>query len=423
MAKQISAIKFIGTMGNLVGSKGLDGKVIIREKAASVNNPQTQGQMDQRARFKLASQVSGMLDKVAKTALKANGIKETRRGTTNKELMQFINVNNDGVAILNHEFNLVKHPVQTANELTAAVSFNGNIITGTLTGVGTGELVAKTIMVYDHRDDQWKSQSTLDTNASLSIGVTNAQSQKDDLDVYFYAIVVTPSTSEGRARLNNLISQDSEGNYKVNPNRLDNTNYDYTRTLVASSIRGTATSDSLPADPAAAARALLAAKAALLGNMNLALDPATAIGLRDYAAANNITTDEAFINLNTGAVGGTIGNLEPDYEQLKLSTGRVTKVALGEVDFSTPLTVSVAIDDDYYAEGVNYEDDKLFLVVYSKTLNEAVMGEGTRGMDTDLSTRVPGYWQGSFVEVYAFLQGKDSTECSETIYCGSGRIA
>lgn len=426
MAKQISAIKFIGTMGNMVGSKGLDGKVILREKAASVTNPQTQGQMDQRARFKLASQVSGMLDAVAKTALKANGIKDTRRGTTNKELMKFINVDNAGVASLNHEFNLVKHPKQTANALTAAVTFNGNLVQGTLTGVQSSELVAKALLVYDHRDNQWKSTSVLDTNSGISLGVSNAQTDSSQLDVYFYAIVVTPSTAEGRARLNNLISQDADGNYKINPNRLDSSNYDYTRMLVASSVRGVAAGDSEPADPAAAERQRNAAIAEFLTKMNLPMSHETAIGLRNYAAEHNMSIDEAFVALNRGFVSGPIDNLEMDYEQTVISEGTLTRVALGEADLSTPLTVTVPIDDNYLDPNFNSAKDIVHLVVYSKTGNEALYTTATRDA-TELSTRVPGYWQGHFVEMYAFVEGDpEGTKpgvCSTTMYVGAGRIA
>lgn len=426
MATQISAIKFIGTMGNMVGSKGLDGKVILREKAASVTNPQTQGQMDQRARFKLASQVSGMLDAVAKTALKANGIKDTRRGTTNKEIMQFISVNNAGVATLNHEFNLVKHPSQTANELVAGVTFNGNLVQGTLTGVQSDELVAKALLVYDHRDNQWKSASALDTNSGLSLGVSGAQADSGMLDVYFYAIVVTPSTAEGRARLNNLISQDVEGNYKINPNRLDSSNYDYTRMLVASSVRGVAAGDTEPADPAAAQRQRDAAIAEFLTKMNLPMSHETAIGLRNYAAEHNMSIDEAFVALNKGFVSGPIDNLEMDYELTTISEGTLTRVALGEVDASTPLTVSCPIDDNYLDPNFNSANDIVHMVVYSKTGNEALYTTCKRS-DTDLSLRVPGYWQGHFCEVYAFVEGDpEGTKpgvCSETLYCGAVRIA
>lgn len=430
MAKQISAIKFIGTMGNMVGSKGLDGKVILREKAASVNNPQTQGQMDQRARFKLASQVSGMLDAVAKTALKANGIKDTRRGTTNKEIMQFINVDNAGVASLNHVFNLVKHPKQTANALTAAVTFNNNLVQGTLTGVQSDELVAKALLVYDHRDNQWKSTSVLDTNSGISLGVTGAQTDSGMLDVYFYAIIVTPSTAEGRARLNNLISQDAEGNYKINPNRLDSSNYDYTRTLVASSIRGVAAGDNEPADPAAAERQRNAAVAEFLAKINAPMKPQTSIGLREYAAANNMSNDEAFVALNKEFVSGTIDNLELDWENTKVSDGNLTAVALGEVDTSEPLAVSVAIDDNYLDPTFNSADDKVHLIVLAKATDdhgyEARWATGVRS-DAKVTVTVPGYWQGYFCEVYAFVEGAEDSPnpgvCSRTLYCGAGRIA
>lgn len=418
MAKQVSAIKFVGTMGNMVGSKGLDGKVIIREKAASVNNPQTEGQMDQRARFKLASQVSAMLDKVAKTALKANGIKTTRRGTTNKDILEHVSVS-DGVAILNHKFNLVNHPVQTSSELRTTVAKQDNLAVGSITGTKANALIAKSLLIYDRRTGEWKSISALDTATSLSLGIDGAAT---DYDMYFYAIVVVPTTTEGRARLANLISQDVQGNYAVSPNRLDASNFGYTRMLAASNLQGSSQGDSEPADPNAAARELAEAKKALLDEMNAAIGEATAIGLHDAAVANGVSTNQEFVNVNMPAVTGTNPDiLVIDYEGIKVSEGNLNPIAPGEADFSEPLRASVPIEDGYIDASCS-GDDPVYLIIYNKRTKAAMVAEGKRS-DNKVETSVPGFWQGDYVECYIFVKSVDSTRCSDTVYCGEGRIA
>ena len=420
MAKQISAIKFTGTMGNMVGSKGLDGKVIIREKPASVANPQTEDQMAQRARFKLASQVSGMLGVVAKTALKANGVQTGRRGTTNKEIMDFITVNADGVAVLNHRFNLVKHPVQTPDALSTSIALAAGVITGTINGLEDGTVIAKAILVYDRINDNWLSQSALDTAKTVSIGVTGALT---DYDVYLYGIGVIPTTAEGRARLANLISQDAAGNYKVSPNRLDSTNFGYTRMLHGASIGGVAQNDSEPADPAATERRRQAAIKTLLLGMSEELQNAINIGLLTDAVAKGITVNNDFADLNNDGhiVTGTYDHLVVEYPDLILSKGRVTTIAPGEADYDTPLQVTVAIDDGYISE-LDHANDIVYLVVYSKTSQQAVMGSAHRD-DDQVTVTVPGYWQGDFVETYIFVKDSQTEDTSDSVYCGSGRIA
>lgn len=61
MAKQTSPITFIGKLGNLVGSKGMKGNQILRQKPTSVANPQTPKQVANRARFLAASHTANIV--------------------------------------------------------------------------------------------------------------------------------------------------------------------------------------------------------------------------------------------------------------------------------------------------------------------------------------------------------------------------
>lgn len=170
------------------------------------------------------------------------------------------------------------------------------------------------------------------------------------------------------------------------------------------------------------------AKLGTLGEMGGALLAALQLGLKEHAAGQVSTEVGEFVKLNMKNVSGSVHHLEVAYDKLILSKGNLTEVALGEANFATPLTVSVPIDDSYYDQRENSEDDIVYLVVYSKTNGKAMMSDGTTKRSEDhVSVSVPGYWQGHYVEVFAFVKSAaksdDPYNCSPTIYCGNGRIA
>ena len=182
-----------------------------------------------------------------------------------------------------------------------------------------------------------------------------------------------------------------------------------------------------PANPNTASQELQRAKFALLGTLGGDLLNALQIGLRSCAAERASTEVGEFTRLNLSHVSGTIDNLAVAYEELVISSGGVTLVAPGEANFDTPLTVSVTIDDGYTDARFNTANDVVYLVVYSKTHRQVVISDGSATRSDDhVSVTVPGYWQGDFVETYVFVRSAkadDPTLCSDTIYCGSGRIA
>lgn len=170
------------------------------------------------------------------------------------------------------------------------------------------------------------------------------------------------------------------------------------------------------------------AKFGLLGEMGGALLKAIKVGLKEYAAEQMSTEVGEFVKVNMKNVSGTVNHLEVAYDKMILSDGNLTGVALGEADFTTPLTVSVPIDDSYIDTRFNSEDDRVYVAVYSKTNGTAVVSDGSHKRSGEhVNVTVPGFWQGHYVEVYAFVKASanaaDPQMCSETIYCGSGRIA
>lgn len=415
MARQISAIKFVGTLGNLVGSSGIDGKTIIREKAASVANPQTKDQMNQRAKMKLAAKVAGMLGEVGQLSLKANGFKTTRRGTLIKDLLEKISVT-DQVAEMPRQLSLVKSPmaVSLPDEVTVYIDEVNNVISGNITGLPTGTLSAKALLLFNRNTEQWDNISTLDAGTTLSMAVAD----QNVYDVYFYAEVVMPTTTEGRAKLNNLLGVNP--GYKVAVNRLDASNYGYSRTFNAGIVNGVKYDDKVPASNEAIINSELTTLAeGMASTIN--------IGLAASAQQDNVSIQQEFINLNYDNINPAATAINRiDWEKIIVSQGELTPVALGEANFTTPLTVSVPIDDSYSDPRFNKDEDRVYIVVYSKTNGSSILSAPKKRIETDnpVTVTLPSYWQGHYVEVFGFVQSVDDpTLCSDSIYCGSGRIA
>lgn len=78
-----------GTLGNAVASKW-KGRNTLRSKALTVANPQTDGQMKQRAKFKILTTLGKMLSNVIR-----NGFKETAVSVTEFNRFMAINSAND----------------------------------------------------------------------------------------------------------------------------------------------------------------------------------------------------------------------------------------------------------------------------------------------------------------------------------------
>ena len=114
------------------------------------------------------------------------------------------------------------------------------------------------------------------------------------------------------------------------------------------------------------------------------------------------------------------------YEDLKLSkAGDINPVAPGEANFETPLTVTCVIDDGYEEPIYGLATDKVMLVVYNKTKGRCMYDNSKTRADSTLSCSVTGNWQGDFVETYVIVNrpADYGFECSEAIYCGTGRIS
>ena len=245
MAKIVSIIEYVGKAGNTVGQKSPKGGVILKQKAASVSNPQTSKQMNHRARFKLATVVTSMLGEVGRVALQANGYKKSERGELVKRIMRFVEVNQNQ-AELNYHLRLVNNP-SYRESITVAVSATENAYVATFSGASTGEVIAKAILVYDQTTGIWRHATALDTLDTIGIG-KDANEAGHSIEVYAYGIVLEPKTELARTNLsevrgypggepntagsNNIEVRNGVG-YIVSVEGITSENYDFSPTISA----------------------------------------------------------------------------------------------------------------------------------------------------------------------------------------------
>lgn len=230
MAKIVSIIQYVGRAGSTVGSKGKKGSILLRQYQPSVANPRTDAQMQQRAKFKLASQVAGMLGHVGRTALVADGYRKTDRGQLTKMLQKMIvwgAARNR--ATLPYALHLVDNP-SYAEDITLVVTSDANAYTATFSGAASGEVIAKAILVHDITRGSWRHTSSMDTRTAISIGKA-VDEVGDALEIFAYGIVLEPKTTDG---FNNVgqTGADQTG-YLLDVNKVNTLNYDFSPTICA----------------------------------------------------------------------------------------------------------------------------------------------------------------------------------------------
>jgi len=230
MARIVSIIQFTGRAGSAVGSKGKNGKILLRQYQPSVANPQTEAQMAQRARFKLSNQVASMLGHVGRVALVANGFRKTERGQLSKMLQKSIVAGaNSRTATLPYALHLVNSPKYGEN-MSVAIANGDNAYTATFTGATEGEVIAKAILVHDTTRGSWRHTSTMDTADSISI--QKAADETGNIEVFAYGIVLMPKTELAASNVTNTGA--NETGYIINVNAINSSNYDFSPTLSAS---------------------------------------------------------------------------------------------------------------------------------------------------------------------------------------------
>ena len=230
MARIVSIFQFTGRAGSAVGSKGKNGKILLRQYQPSVANPRTDAQMKQRARIKLAAQVAGMLGEVGRTALIANGHRKSEYGLLIKQLLKSVVVNQNGSqASLQYDLNLVESPTY-ANSLSLAVTSDDNAFVASFSGAGEGNAIAKALLVHDLNTGSWRHTSALDTNTAISLG-KSASEEGNALEVFAYGIVLMPKTDDA---INSLSQTGANtAGFVLDLNKVSSTNFNFSPSVSA----------------------------------------------------------------------------------------------------------------------------------------------------------------------------------------------
>ena len=230
MARIVSIIQFTGRVGSAVGSKGKNGKILLRQHQPSVANPRTDNQMRVRAKLKLAAQVAGMLGQVGQTSLVANGFRKTERGKLIKKLLENIVVNANGSqASLAYDLHLVDNP-SYVEDLSVQIASESNLYRATFSGAGAGEAIAKAIMIHDVTTGLWRHTTSLNKTASIALG-KSASENGHQLEVFAYGIVLHPKTENGYNSLAQVGADN--GGFILDMSRVSSTDFNFSPTLSA----------------------------------------------------------------------------------------------------------------------------------------------------------------------------------------------
>lgn len=323
MAKQVSVIQFTGKLGPTVGFRGSEGKVLMRQRLDTIANPQTEEQVAQRARFKLTSQVSGMLGDVGRVALQANGYKGSQRGILNQMIMPSVAVSAAGEAELNHVLQLIKKPALINHVVTASVktatTVDGFVATGVLEGLAEGEIATKAILIYDKTDRRWIYNSATGTDDNINIPVTGLT--VDDVNIYFYAVLATPTTSKGRAIYESVTGPDT--NYKLLASRLSSSNFAYSRMLTAANINGQSTTDKEGYDKG------ITFTVVDLGDV------------KEGAVLNIVSPTGNEVTFSVAAAGASV-ILPVETGEFRIISTNLIKIRTGEEEAANPLYIDIA---------------------------------------------------------------------------------
>lgn len=194
-----------GKLGNVVYALN-GGECIAREKPASVANPSTALQVENRSSFKLLSQLSAALKN--EIAIKKDGMKTARNQfmTINKS---FVRVN-DGVAQLN------LNKVQLTKSNRGLVVFEADREDGTSIAVSLNESMAASIdrvvyVAYVKGDDG--SLTLFDSkivDAAGATGTFDGNLTYTDKSVVIYAYGIKDTTAAAKAAYGNMVAPTAE---------------------------------------------------------------------------------------------------------------------------------------------------------------------------------------------------------------------
>lgn len=147
------------------------------------------------------------------------------------------------------------------------------------------------------------------------------------------------------------------------------------------------------------ARQIFGAMASLSRLMSTAIN----FGFKFQADAEGTTTRGLFMKKNKGVITFTGGTKTIDYSSVKLAEGSLSKPLFGTPDFDTPGQMEVSYESN--VTGPATKDDQIIILAVNPSIDEAVVGKGTRGNgSSSISVVMPSHWAGMEVHVYGFAR-------------------
>lgn len=187
-------------------------------------------------------------------------------------------------------------------------------------------------------------------------------------------------------------------------------------------------------NPRTPGQLLQRAKFGELNRVSNALKPAITIGLANVKRADQ-TARNKFYQLNKGQVHGDFpSEVEVDYTQLTVAQGAAIVPGFSSAKTEEALTVDVTWVPNTDVPGAG-SNDKVYLVVYQRDTNVAVLGGPFLRSAAAGSITVPSGWSGMRCYVYGFVVAAENHfeqvsgalmvekgECSDSVYLGNATI-
>lgn len=187
-------------------------------------------------------------------------------------------------------------------------------------------------------------------------------------------------------------------------------------------------------NPRTPGQLLQRAKFGELNRVSNALKPAITIGLANVKRADQ-TARNKFYQLNKGKISGnTPSEVEVQYDQLVLAQGGAILPGFGSARADEALTVDITwvANSDVPGAGLR---DKVYIVLYQRDTNVAVLGGPFLRSAATGSINVPSGWSGMRCYVYGFVIADENHyeevsgalmvekgECSDSVYLGNVTI-
>lgn len=146
------------------------------------------------------------------------------------------------------------------------------------------------------------------------------------------------------------------------------------------------------------------------------------LGFYEVARRQRTTEGNVFVQLNWDYVHASVpGTATVDYDELQIAKGNLPEIQFGNATFTTPLQVTVPINDSASIVGTD-ADDLAYIYVYSPEASAGILASPKVRSDAEITADVPDYWVGQRVHVYGFGVGVEGN-LSNSRYLGSGTIS